>query len=64
MKMKTVLIAAALAWSAATVAQPSMYYLWKNSSSGETVCEPESPGKGWVKASEQTYSDIECKVPL
>ncbi|MEI2418108.1 hypothetical protein V8Z80_18155 [Orrella sp. JC864] len=64
MKLKTLLLAAGLAFSAGVLAQPSMYYLWKNPSTGQTVCEPESPGKGWVKVSEQVYQDLECKTPL
>lgn len=64
MNMKTLLIVAGLAFSAAAMAQPSMYYLWKNSTTGEVVCEPEEPGQGWVKVDERAYSDSTCKTPF
>lgn len=64
MNMKMILIAAGLSLSAIAMAQPSMYYLWKNPATGEVLCEPEQPGQGWVKADEQTYQDLDCKTPL
>lgn len=58
------LIAVGLALSLGVLAQPSMYYWWVNSKSGEKVCEPEMPGKDWKKVSETVYQDSECKHPL
>lgn len=47
----------------AALAQPSEYYVWKQSSTGKTLCDPESPGKDWVKLS-GPYEDSHCKVAM
>lgn len=62
--MKKALLIAGLALSLGALAQPSMYYWWVNVKTGQKVCEPETPGKDWKKASETVYQDFECKNPL
>ena len=43
MKLKLTLAAASLLLAGLAMAQPSEYYLWKNNSTGKTVCEPDMP---------------------
>lgn len=62
--MKKIALALALAASFAATAQPSMYYWFVNSKTGEKVCESEAPGKDWKKVSETVYQDFECKNKL
>jgi len=61
--MKRILISAlALALAAGNVlAQPSEYYVWQQKGTGKTLCDPEPPGKDWVKLS-GPYEDSDCKV--
>jgi hypothetical protein len=47
----------------AALAQPSEYILWRNNASGKTMCDPESPGKDWVKVS-GPYEDPNCSILL
>ncbi|WP_034388645.1 hypothetical protein, partial [Comamonas composti] len=44
-------------------AQPSIYYQWKNSSTGATMCEPESPGPQWSKTG-GPFSDANCSIKM
>ncbi len=53
--------ALALAMTSMAGAQPSMYYQWKNTSTGATQCEPESPGKGWEQVG-GPFSDANCEI--
>lgn len=62
--MKKLVLAAALVASFAAGAQPSMYYWFTNTKTGEKVCESEAPGKDWTKVSETAYQDFECKNKL
>ncbi len=43
-------------------AQPSIYYKWKNPSTGATACEPEKPGPQWQKVG-GPFSDENCSIP-
>lgn len=45
------------------LAQPSEYYVWKHKTTGKTMCDPEPPGRDWVKVS-GPYEDSNCKVLL
>ncbi|MEF7616750.1 hypothetical protein V4F39_22740 [Aquincola sp. MAHUQ-54] len=54
-------LAVGLAGTAA-VAQPSIYYLWKNKTSGAKMCEPQAPGPGWEKVG-GPFSDENCSIP-
>jgi hypothetical protein len=58
----TVLAGLGLACTAA-LAQPSIYYLWKHNSTGQTKCEPEAPSAAWTKAS-GPFQDPNCKTPM
>lgn len=62
--MKKFVLAAALVASFAASAQPSMYYWFVNSKTGEKVCESEAPGKDWKKVSDAAYQDFQCKNKL
>lgn len=58
---KTSIIAVIATLVVGTVsAQPSVYYKWQNSSTKVVKCEPDSPGKDWVRMS-GPYSDPDCK---
>lgn len=50
--------AAALACAVAT-AQPSSYFLWKNKTTGQTMCETDADAN-WVKVS-GPYEDPNCR---
>ena len=52
-------LAAALACGAA-LSQPSTYFLWKHTS-GKTMCNPDSPGSGWVKVG-GPFEDSNCSI--
>jgi len=62
-KLKITLAAASLLLAGLAIAQPSEYYLWKNKSSGETVCEPDMPAAQWTKQS-GPYEDPNCKIRI
>lgn len=63
MKAKMI-ISASLVFAATAFAQPSEFYLWKNTVSGETVCDVAQPSAGqWTKES-GPYQDPDCKYPF
>jgi hypothetical protein len=64
MKRKFALIASALtlAMAGAALAQPSLYYVWKNKDTGKTMCEPQADEATWTKVS-GPYSDPNCSLP-
>lgn len=55
--------AAALLLANIAVAQPSEYFIWKNKTTGKTVCEPTMPADQWTKES-GPYEDANCKFRL
>jgi hypothetical protein len=63
--MKRILTAAlALGFVAgAAIAQPSEYFLWKHKTNGQSMCNPDAPGRDWVKQS-GPYEDPNCKIKL
>ncbi|MBE0548254.1 MAG: hypothetical protein IH627_11515 [Rubrivivax sp.] len=60
-KLALFVIAISLSWVAA--AQPSTYYLWKNTVTGKTACEPESLGVNWIKVG-GPFQDANCSIPM
>jgi hypothetical protein len=47
--------------ASAAFAQPSQYWVWRDNATGETKCDPESPGKKWVKVS-GPFEDSNCTI--
>jgi len=60
MKFKLILATASLLLTGLAIAQPSEYFVWKNKTSGQTVCEPDMPADKWTKQS-GPYEDPNCK---
>lgn len=61
---KRLLIGALAALVAATLsAQPSIYFKWQNKSTQAVVCEPDSPGKDWVRIA-GPFEDPDCKFAV
>jgi hypothetical protein len=58
---KLALAAAGLLLCAVSLAQPSIYFLWKNKA-GQTLCNPEAPDASWVKVG-GPFQDANCSVP-
>jgi hypothetical protein len=57
---KLALAAAGLLLCAVSLAQPSVYFLWKNQA-GQTLCNPEAPDASWVKVG-GPFEDANCSV--
>lgn len=43
-------------------AQPSVYYKWKNTATGATICEIEQPGPQWERVG-GPFGDENCVIP-
>ncbi len=63
MKAK-IIISASLMFASMAFAQPSEFYLWKNTASGETVCDVAQPTVGEWKQVSGPYQDPDCKYPF
>jgi hypothetical protein len=61
MKRNLILILAATLLCGLAIAQPGEYYLWKNNTTGKTMCNPDAPGTSWVKVS-GPYEDSNCTI--
>jgi hypothetical protein len=61
MKLKISLAAASLMLASAAFAQPSIYFMWKQTSTGKTMCNPDAPAAGWVKVG-GPFSDPNCTI--
>jgi len=59
---RTLLAALALLLAGSLSAQPSIYFKWRHSTTHAVVCEPDAPGRDWVRVG-GPYSDPDCKVP-
>jgi len=63
MKAK-ILASASLVFACMAFAQPTEYYVWKNTASGQTVCDVAQPSTGkWTQES-GPYQDPGCKYPF
>lgn len=62
MKLTSMILAAALMLSGVAIAQPSIYFLWKHKTSGQTVCNPDAPDANWVKVG-GPFQDSNCTIP-
>lgn len=67
MKLKLALAAmsvalSSLALSSLATAQPSIYFLWKHKTTGQTLCNPDAPDANWVKTG-GPFQDANCTVP-
>ena len=63
MKAK-ILASASLVFACVAFAQPTEFYLWKNTVTGETVCDVAQPTTGqWTQVS-GPYHDPDCKDPF
>ena len=63
MKRKFFTLLAAALLSSLALAQPSVYFLWKHKTSGQTVCEPQAPDAHWLKAA-GPFEDPNCKFKM
>lgn len=63
MKLKSIVAIAGLVAASVVGAQPSGYYVWKNKTTGEKVCEPDMAADKWVRES-GPYEDSNCKFKL
>lgn len=63
MHRKLLLIAAfGLAFTLPLAAQPSLYYKYQHKTTKAIVCEPDAPGKDWVRIA-GPFQDPDCKMP-
>ncbi|GHU30199.1 hypothetical protein AGMMS50256_16650 [Betaproteobacteria bacterium] len=53
-----VLSAVPVAW-----AQPSIYYLFEQKSTGNTICEPQAPNESWVQIG-GPFEDLQCTIAI
>ncbi len=63
MKRITCLALLALGLAGTAGAQPSIWFKWKNASTGATMCEPEAPGPQWQKVG-GPFSDENCSIKM
>jgi hypothetical protein len=63
MKRITCICLLALGLAGTAGAQPSIYFQWKNASTGKTMCEPESPGAQWQKVG-GPFADANCSIKM
>jgi hypothetical protein len=60
MKLRWTTFAATMVACGLAMAQPSPYFVWKNKTTGATICESEADESKWVKVS-GPYEDPTCK---
>jgi hypothetical protein len=59
--MRTLLLTALLALSAACLAAPAPFFLWQSKADGHLTCAQVSPGEGWVRFA-GPFRDAGCRV--
>tara|TARA_R110001606_G_scaffold20681_1_gene73582 strand:- start:41 stop:235 length:195 start_codon:yes stop_codon:yes gene_type:complete len=49
-------------FASAALAQPSIYFKWKNMETGKTMCNPDADTSKWEKVG-GPYEDPNCSFP-
>jgi hypothetical protein len=46
-------------------AQPSVYYLFEQKSTGNVICEPQAPNESWTRVhGSGAFEDANCSIPF
>ena len=64
MKLKLALVATSFLMSSLAIAQPSVYFLYKHKTTGQTMCNTQAPDNtNWVEVS-GPFEDASCTVKV